>query len=89
MKPEEYPAFADYIAHYMGSPIVLSVYIPLGLENTSYFIRHNHTKEYFPSTLYPMNVLRDLAIESIETSHFMYVDADFMVSSENGFLNSQ
>ena len=80
---EEYSAFVDFISHYMGSPITLCVYIPLGLEDSSYFIRYNHSKEYFPKTLYPMNLLRDLAIEAIETSHFMYVDADFMTSGKS------
>lgn len=81
--PEEYPAFVDFISHYMGLPITLCVYIPLGLENTSYYIRRNQFKQYFTKTLYPMNLLRDLAIESITTSHFMYVDADFMTSGGN------
>ena len=83
VKKEEYPDFSDYIADYMGLPITFSVYVPLGLENSSYYIRRDGSRELFPKTLYPMNLLRDLAIESIKTSHYMYIDADFFISSGN------
>ena len=76
----EFPLFAKAIEEYAGYPITFSVYVPLGDKRTSYFIRKNGTKEVFPDTLYPVNLLRDLAIESIRTTHFMFVDADFDIS---------
>lgn len=76
----EFPLFAKAIEEYAGYPITFSVYVPLGDKRTSYFIRKNGTKEVFPDTLYPVNLLRDLAIESIRTTHFMFVDADFYIS---------
>ena len=38
------------------------------------------SKESFKSGDYPVNVLRNLAISSVKTSHFLYVDADFWLS---------
>lgn len=37
-------------------------------------------KDDFKSGDYPVNVLRNLAISSVKTSHFLYVDADFWLS---------
>ena len=42
----------------------------------------------FICTLYPMNLLRDLAIESIHTTHYMNIDADLFVSSPTVFFCS-
>ena len=81
VKMEEMPAFVNAILPYLGLPITFSVYVPLGLKRSSYYIRKNGTKEYFDDSLYPMNLLRDLAIEAIHTSHFFYLDADFFTSS--------
>jgi hypothetical protein len=38
------------------------------------------SKDSFNSGEYPVNVLRNLAISSVKTSHFLYVDADFWLS---------
>ena len=83
---EEMPAFVNATLAYLGLPITFSVYVPLGLKRSSYHIRKNGTKEYFDDSLYPMNLLRDLAIEAIHTSHFLYLDADFFTSSNWSFL---
>ena len=80
----EFPVFAKAIEEYAGYPITFSVYVPLGNKRSSYFIRKNGTKEVFPDTLYPVNLLRDLAIESIRTTHYMFVDADFYISCSGG-----
>lgn len=37
-------------------------------------------KSAFTTGDYPVNVLRNLAISSVKTSHFLYVDADFWLS---------
>ena len=77
---EEYSSFVNAITPYLGLPITFSVYIPLGLEHSSYFVRGNGKKTVFAHTLYPINLLRDMAIESIHTTHFFCVDADFFFS---------
>ena len=77
---EEYSSFVNAITPYLGLPITFSVYIPLGLEHSSYFVRGTEKKTVFAHTLYPINLLRDLAIESIHTTHFFCVDADFFFS---------
>ena len=35
---------------------------------------------YFPSGIFPMNTLRDMSIESIDTSHYVAVDVDVFFS---------
>lgn len=77
----EFPSFVNAIEGLFGRPIVFSVYVPMNSSESSYFVRKNGTREVFPSILYPVNILRDLAIESIRSTHFMYVDADFFISS--------
>lgn len=37
-------------------------------------------KHDFKSGDYPVNILRNLAISSVKTSHFLYIDADFWLS---------
>ena len=78
----EFPSFVKAIEPYIGYPITFNVYVPLGIHHSSYFIRKNGTKEVFSNTLYPVNLLRDLAIESIHTTHYMFVDADFYISCQ-------
>ena len=46
----------------------------------------NGTDVYYESC-YAINVLRNLAIETIQTSHFMIIDGDGIVSGSH-FLNS-
>ena len=77
---EEYSSFVNAITPYLGLPITFSVYIPLGLEHSSYFVRETGKQTVFAHTLYPINLLRDLAIESIHTTHSFCVDADFFFS---------
>lgn len=78
---DEYVSFVKSISPYFGLPITFSVYVPLEPRNSSYFIEGNGTRMLFPSTLYPVNLLRDLAIESIHTTHYMNIDADLFISS--------
>ena len=35
---------------------------------------------YFPSGIFPMNILRDMSIESVDTSHYVAIDVDVFVS---------
>ena len=83
----EFPSFVKAIEEYVGYPITFNVYVPFKTQHPSYFIRKNGTKEPYPNTLYPVNLLRDLAIESIHTTHYMFVDADFYISCQQS-INS-
>ena len=86
---DEYVSFVKFISFYLGLPILFIVYVPLKPDRSSYFIEGNGTRMTFPSTLYPVNLLRDLAIESIHTTHYMNIDADLFVSSScSSFLSS-
>lgn len=78
---DEFVSFVKSISPYFGLPITFSVYVPLKPHNSSYFIEGNGKRMVFPSTLYPVNLLRDLAIESIRTTHYLNIDADLFVSS--------
>ena len=81
VKKEEMSSFVDTILPYLCLPITFTVYVPSSLKWSSYHIRRSGRKELFAESLYPMNLLRDLAIETIRTSHFLYLDADFFTSS--------
>ena len=77
----EFAAFVKSISPYFGLPITFVVYIPRKARRTSYFIQESGKQKVFLRSLYPMNLLRDLAIESIYTTHYMNIDADLFVSS--------
>ena len=44
------------------------------------FFTANKKNIYFPSGIFPMNILRDMSIESIDTSHYVAVDVDVFFS---------
>lgn len=35
---------------------------------------------YFPNGIFPMNILRDMSIESVDTSHYVAIDVDVFMS---------
>lgn len=37
-------------------------------------------KREFPEGIYPMNILRDLSIESIHSTHYLLIDIDIFIS---------
>lgn len=45
-------------------------------------LRVLHTKDYPGEGDYPVNVLRNLAISAVKTSHFLYIDSDFWLSKD-------
>ena len=77
----EFTSFVRLISPFLGLPITFIVYVPLKPRSSSYFIENNGTRSVFSSLLYPVNLLRDLAIESIHTTHYMHIDADLFLSS--------
>lgn len=81
IQQDEFVSFAETISSYFGLPIVFTVYIPESSLGASYYIRNDNTKMVFNTTLYPVNLLRDLSIESIQTTHYMNIDADLFISS--------
>lgn len=45
------------------------------------FLTFQNTTLLYPNGLYPMNILRDLSIEAITTSHYVLLDIDILMSS--------
>lgn len=62
--------------------IVYAIYVQKDItkENTPFYTYPNGTVLYYPQGMYPLNVLRDLSIESISTTHFLLIDADVFLS---------
>lgn len=85
---DEYKSFVKSISSYLGMPITFVVYVPSKPNRLSYFIEDTGVKRIFPSTLYPLNLLRDLAIESIHTTHYMHIDVDLFLSSLTSAFSS-
>ena len=77
--------------------IIFSFYIRKTITsvNTPYY-RKGNVIQYFNDGLYPMNILRDMAIESVTTTHYLLLDIDTFISStleesierSRGFLNN-
>lgn len=67
------------------SNIRLTLYIIKNLTNNQnkciYYKQNN--KMVFSTYCYPYNELRDLAIETIQTSHYLLLDGDAIITSMN------
>ncbi len=64
------------------SRIVFTVYVMKDItdENTPFYTLFNGTRLLYPNGFYPINTMRDLAIESISTTHCLIVDSDVFTS---------
>ena len=62
--------------------IIFSFYVRKRITPSSIpvFFTANKKNIYFPSGIFPMNILRDMSIESIDTSHYVAVDVDVFFS---------
>lgn len=77
------PEFARAIEpFYRLKRIIFSLYVKKNItsSNVPYYVLENRT-QFIESGIYPINVLRDLAIESVETTHYLMLDGDVVVSS--------
>ena len=63
--------------------IVFSFYIRKTItpSNTPYYRKDKTNVKYFDNGLYPMNIMRDMAIESVETTHYLLLDIDTFIST--------
>ena len=63
--------------------VVFTVYVQKTIdpERRPYYLTSKRKKRSFSKGLYPMNLLRDLAIESIQTTHYCMIDVDVFLSS--------
>ena len=62
--------------------VIFSFYVRKRITPSSIpvFFTANKKNIYFPSGIFPMNILRDMSIESIDTSHYVAVDVDVFFS---------
>ena len=63
--------------------IVFSFYIRKAItpSNTPYYRKDKTNVKYFDNGLYPMNIMRDMAIETVETTHYLLLDIDTFIST--------
>lgn len=67
----------DYYSSFSRLKFVL--YIKDTFPSVKPFYRGRKGRRYFDS-IFPINFLRDLCIESITTTHYLYLDGDVFVS---------
>ena len=62
--------------------VIFSFYVRKRITPSSIpvFFTANKKNIYFPSGIFPMNILRDMSIESIDTSYYVAVDVDVFFS---------
>ncbi|KAM7456586.1 hypothetical protein BLSTO_02654 [Blastocystis sp. subtype 1] len=83
VKQSEVPALAEKMAQFAAERrVIYTVYVQKTIdpENPPFYMMPNKEKRLYPKGLYPLNILRDLAIESIHTTHFFMIDADVFLS---------
>ena len=80
---KEIDTLSHLLFRFISKPrIVYAIYVQKDItkENTPFYTYPNGTVLYYPQGMYPLNMLRDLSIESISTTHFLLIDADVFLS---------
>ena len=76
-------SLADRVLEYAGlRRIVFTVYVTKTItkSNIPFYVQQNGSHLNYPDGFYPINTLRDLAIESISTTHLLVADTDVFPS---------
>ena len=83
VKESEVESLADRILECAGlRRIVFTVYVTKTITNNAipFYVLADGTHLDYPEGFYPINTLRDLAIESISTTHLLVADMDVFPS---------
>lgn len=79
IKENEVEKLAEFVVKQERSGIDYSVYV---IKNTARpFIRWNGRIKEYPYSIYPFNILRDIGIDSIRTTHYLLLDIDVLPSA--------
>ena len=76
-------SLADRVLEYAGlGRIVFTVYVTKMITNNTipFYVQQNGTHLNYPNGFYPINTLRNLAIESVSTTHCLIADMDMFPS---------
>lgn len=73
----------DILTYKTDRSVVYTIYVQKRITNANipYYLNRDGVRYEYQEGLYPVNLLRDLSIESVTTSHFMVIDADVFLSS--------
>ena len=73
----------DILTYKTDRSVVYTIYVQKRITNanTPYYLNRDGVRYEYQEGLYPVNLLRDLSIESVTTSHFMVIDADVFLSN--------
>ena len=82
VQEDEMEKAAAYMSSIVGRRVIFNVYIPRVSNTTSAFFVDVKSKIGLKGNLYPINELRDFAIESIETTHYLLLDVDVFPSND-------
>lgn len=83
IKEREIDSLSHLVFQFISKPrVVYVIYVQKDItkDNIPYYTYPNGTVLHYPKGMYPLNVLRDLSIESITTTHFLLIDADVFLS---------
>lgn len=82
-KENELPTLAGILSNYSNAQrVVFSIYITKAItkNNTPFYVLPNGAHLKYPEGFYPINTMRDFAIESISTTHCLVADVDMFPS---------
>ena len=90
---EELSQIHSTISTITDSSVTFIFYIPSSSSSLSQpptFVKSENTSSHIvrKKPFYPINLLRDLAIEYIQTTHYLFLDCDILISS-NCSMNNQ
>ena len=70
----------EFLFQHRNRPIIFTLYIVHNMGVNPFFYQGTR-RVYFKQGLYPYNVLRNIGIESITTTHYLLVDIDVFPSA--------
>ena len=88
---EELPSIQQHVSSFTDSSITFIFYVlpnSLSQSTAETLVNYTFVKSIHPSEIhknrspfYPINLLRDIAIESVQTTHYVFLDCDILISS--------
>ena len=81
-KESELSSLAHVLSQYVSTRrLVFSIYVMKSIQDhTAFYVLQNGRHLNYPNGFYPINTLRDLAIESVSTTHCLVADVDMFPS---------
>lgn len=82
LKESQIDTIDQALSPYVTNQITWTFYVVKAIKSSVYatYVGNMDKAISFKEPIFPINLVRDLAIESIDTTHFLFADIDYLVS---------